>query len=253
MSRYSRHNALLAALAADGHLDVDEIAARLQVSASTIRRDLEHLSQQQLVTRTRGGAVASSVSYDLPSRYQAAKGQSNIARIGQAAGQLIRPGDIVGLGGGVTTTEVARYLANAGERITILTNAINIAGELAVRPHVTLMLTGGIAKQHSYDLVGPFAIDTLEHLDLDVAVIGADAIDPQAGPKALDGDKAQLARLMITRSRKAILVAASGKLRARAFIRICPWDQVQILVTDSEIASEDIHQIREHGVEVLTV
>lgn len=258
MKRYARLNALLDEMAAHGHVDVEQMAHRLEVSASTVRRDLNQLTEQQLVTRTRGGAVAAGVSYDLPLRYKASRRQPEKVRIGQAAARLVHPGDIVGLNGGATTTEVARSLAARGPagaagEITVVTNAVNIAGELIVRRHVKLMLTGGLAKPQSFELIGPFAADTLNQLDLDVAVIGVDAIDPDAGVKALDPDEAQISRLMVARSRRTVVVADSSKLRARALARICDWSRVQVLVTDAEVPEPDLAQIRAHGVEVIRV
>jgi DeoR family transcriptional regulator of aga operon len=258
MNRYARLNALLDLMAREGHVDVEQLAEKLEVSPSTIRRDLNHLTEQQMVTRTRGGAVASSVSYDLPLRYKTAKRHSQKARIGAAAARLIRAGDIVGLNGGTTTTEVARCIATrepaaASDQITIVTNAINIAGELTVRRHLKLVLTGGVVKPRSFELIGPYATETLQQLDLDVAVIGVDALDPQSGAKALDPDEAQVNKVMVGRSRRVILVADSSKLQARAFARICDWPQVNVLITDTEATASDLAAIRNHGVEVMTV
>src|SRR5690349_6168274 len=99
VNRYARINALLDVIASDRHVDVKRMATQLGVSPSTIRRDLNHLNAQQLVARTRGGAVATSVSYDLPIRYRAARQAPEKARIGAAAAELVPPGAIVGLNG----------------------------------------------------------------------------------------------------------------------------------------------------------
>jgi DeoR family transcriptional regulator, aga operon transcriptional repressor len=258
MKRYARLNALLDEMAAHGHVDVDQMARRLEVSASTVRRDLNQLTEQQLVTRTRGGAVAAGVSYDLPLRYKVFRQQPEQLRIGQAAARLIHPGDIVGLNGGATTTEVARGLAARGPagaagEITVVTNAVNIAGELIVRRNVKLLLTGGVAKPQSFELTGPFAAETLNQLDLDVAVIGADALDPEDGVKALDPEQAQITKLMVARARRTIVVSDSSKLHARGLTRICDWAQVQVLITDDGAAGPDLDRIRAHGVEVTVV
>jgi DeoR family transcriptional regulator of aga operon len=258
MKRYARLNALLDEMAEHGHVDVEQMAHRLEVSASTVRRDLNQLTEQQLVTRTRGGAVAAGVSYDLPLRYKASRQQPEQVRIGQAAARLIHPGDIVGLNGGATTTEVARSLAARGPagaagEITVVTNAVNIAGELIVRRNVKLLLTGGLAKPQSFELIGPFAADTLGQLDLDVAVIGVDALDPDDGVKALDPEQAQITKLMVARGRRTIVVSESSKLHARGLARICDWAQVQVLITDAGAAEPDLDRIREHGVEVTVV
>jgi DeoR family transcriptional regulator, aga operon transcriptional repressor len=258
MKRYARLHALLDEMAAQGHVDVEQMARRLEVSASTVRRDLNQLTEQQLVTRTRGGAVAAGVSYDLPLRYKASRQQPEQVRIGQAAARLIHPGDIVGLNGGATTTEVARGLAARGPagaagEITVVTNAVNIAGELIVRRNVKLLLTGGLAKPQSFELIGPFAADTLSQLDLDVAVIGVDALDPDDGVKALDPEEAQITKLMVARGRRTIVVSDSSKLHARGLARICGWAQVQVLITDAGAPEPDLDRIREHGVEVTVV
>ena len=158
VDRYERLSTLLDLLGQRGEVDVDDLAAELDVSAATIRRDLDHLAEQQLLTRTRGGAVANNVAYDLPLRYKTARHASEKERIGRGAAALVARGGVVGLNGGTTTTEIARALAirpdlatQADEpAITIVTNALNIAGELAVRPHVKLVVTGGVARPQSF-------------------------------------------------------------------------------------------------------
>ena len=124
-----------------GRVSVEEAAERLEVSQATIRRDFDQLAQQQMITRTRGGAVANGVSYDLPLRYKTAKHSAEKQRIGAAAAALVSPGTVVGLNGGTTITEVARALAMRpdltagaeGGQLTVVTNALNIANELLVR------------------------------------------------------------------------------------------------------------------------
>ncbi|MFD7713108.1 DeoR/GlpR family DNA-binding transcription regulator [Streptomyces sp. NPDC059786] len=261
MNRYARINALLDAVAAAGHVDVDGLARQFGVSPTTIRRDLNHLHEQQLVTRTRGGAVATTVNYDLPIRYRRASRGSQKERIGQAAAALVGPFDIVGINGGTTTTEVARALAErevpeyaqGPERLTIVTNAINIAGELTVRRHVKLVVTGGVSRLQSFELTGPLAIDTLAQMDLDHAVLGVDAFDPAYGAKALDEEEARINKLMARQARKVIVVADSTKLTARAFARICPLSDIDCFITDTDAPAESLAMIRDGGVEVVAV
>lgn len=115
MSRDARWSALLDLLAEHGRLDVDDAAAALSVSPATIRRDLDQLAEQRMLARTRGGAVANGVSYELPLRYKTARHASQKQRIGQAVAALVAVGEVVGLTGGTTTTEVARALALRGD------------------------------------------------------------------------------------------------------------------------------------------
>ena len=96
----------------DGRVEVEDAADELRVSAATIRRDFDQLAQQQMITRTRGGAVANGVSYDLPLRYKTAPStRPRSSASATAAAALVTPGMVVGLNGGTTTTEVARALA----------------------------------------------------------------------------------------------------------------------------------------------
>ena len=261
MSRYERWNALLELLTERGRLEVEEAADTLQVSAATIRRDLDQLARQQMVTRTRGGAVAHHVSYDLPLRYKTARNADAKQRIAAAAAGLVAPGEVVGLNGGTTTTEVARALAvrpgpdgrgDAGPGLTVVTNALNIASELTVRPQVKLVVTGGVARPQSYELIGPLAGLMLGELALDVTVLGVDAIDVVHGATAHHEGEAGVNRLLAERARRVVVVADSSKLGRRAFARICGVDAIGTLVTDSGADEELTRAFTEAGVEVIT-
>ena len=207
MSRYRRWNELLELLAAAGQLQVEEAAKALGVSAATVRRDFDELAGQQMLTRIRGGAVAQGVTYDLPLRYKSEKHPSEKQRIAAVAAALVRPGQVVGLNGGTTTTEVARALATRADlssetpapAVTVVTNALNIATELAVRQHIKIVATGGVARPQSYELTGPLATGVLEQVALDIAFIGVDGIDAAAGATAHHEGEASINQLMPVR------------------------------------------------------
>ena len=261
MSRYQRWNALLDLLPADGQLTVAEAARALGVSAATIRRDLDQLARQQLVTRTRGGALAGHVSYDLPLRYKTARHAPEKQRIGRTAAGLVAPGSAVALNGGTTTSEVARALATRPDlqdgtgapAVTVVTNAMNIASELAVRQHIKIVVTGGVARTQSYELIGPFATLVLDQLTLDWAILGVDALDPVAGATAHHEGEASINRLMGRQARQVVIVADSSKVGQRAFARICTPAEIDVLVTDAGIAAEDAARLQDAGVDVVTV
>ncbi|MFE3447649.1 DeoR/GlpR family DNA-binding transcription regulator [Nonomuraea sp. NPDC059194] len=260
MNRYERWNVLLEMVAEAGQLDVVETAEKLNVSTATIRRDFDELAAQQLLTRTRGGAIAHSVSYDLPLRYKVAQHAPEKQRIGAAAAALVPEGSTVGLNGGTTTTEVARALATRdlgrdqrGPALTVVTNALNIAHELVVRPHLHVVTTGGSARAQSYELVGPVATGMLERIALDVAVLGVDALDVDHGASAHNEGEAAINQLMAAKARQVIIVADGSKLGRRAFARICPLSQIDILVTDSTAPAELLARLTESGVRIVQV
>ncbi|WP_067509040.1 DeoR/GlpR family DNA-binding transcription regulator [Actinoplanes sp. TFC3] len=259
MDRYARWNALLELLAESGRVTVEDAAERLDVSQATIRRDFDQLAQQQMITRTRGGAVANGVSYDLPLRYKTAKHSAEKQRIGEAAATLVEPGTVVGLNGGTTMTEVARALAvrpdlNAsgdGAQLTVVTNALNIANELLVRSRMKIVVAGGVVRPQSFELVGPLGGALLKEVTLDIVLLGVDALDVELGAAAHHEGEAAMNSLMVARAKRVVVIADSSKLGGHAFARICPIGKVQTLVTDSGAAPGVIEAIRDAGVEVI--
>jgi DeoR family transcriptional regulator of aga operon len=259
VSRYRRWNELLELLAAAGQLQVEDAAKALSVSAATVRRDFDELADQQMLTRIRGGAVAQGVNYDLPLRYKTERHPSEKQRIGELAASMVRVGEVVGLNGGTTTTEVARALAtrsdlSSGPRpaITVVTNALNIATELAVRQHIKIVTTGGVARPQSYELTGPLATGVLEQVTLDVAILGVDGIDATAGATAHHEGEASINRLMGRQASKVVIVADSSKVGKRAFARICSLAEIDVLVTDTGLAAEEAALLEDAGVNVVT-
>ena len=259
MNRQSRLNAVLDAITATGHVDVDALARKLAVSTSTVRRDLNFLAEQQLLSRTHGGAVSASVNYDLPVRYRRSATSTEKARIGHAAARLIPDGAVVGLSGGTTTTEVARALATRSDlsqegpdwAVTVVTNALNIGTELAIRQHIKIVTTGGVARRQSYELTGPLATGVLEQVTLDMAILGVDGIDATVGATAHHEGEASINALMGSRARKLVIVADSSKVGRCAFARICVPAEIDVLVTDAGISAGDVTLLEDAGVEVV--
>jgi len=185
MNRTERLNAILNLLAEAGQVEVEDIVGRLGVSPATARRDLDSLANERLLTRTRGGATAGSVAYDLPGRYNRDDHAAQKQQIAQAASDLIPKGAVVGLCGGTTSTALAQILSTRPDlmepsnrpTLTVVTNAINIAAQLAVRPNFKIMVTGGIVNPRSYELVGPYTDIILARVALDFAFIGINGID----------------------------------------------------------------------------
>ncbi|MFF1556571.1 DeoR/GlpR family DNA-binding transcription regulator [Streptomyces sp. NPDC058279] len=262
MTRKERWQRLLDLLVERDGLEVEPAAELLGVSAATIRRDLDQLAEQQMLVRTRGGAVPHGVSYELPLRYRTSRRAAEKGRISGAVAALIAPGEVIGLTGGTTTTEVARALAARPDlatgspgspALTVVTNALNIAGELVIRPQFKIVLTGGVARPQSYELTGPLAQQVLGQLSMDTAVVGVDAFDPADGAATRHEDEAAMNRLLCERARRVVIAADSSKLGVRAFARICATDAVDVLVTDTGLPEAVADAFTKAGVEVRRV
>ncbi|MCL1897950.1 MAG: DeoR/GlpR family DNA-binding transcription regulator [Micrococcales bacterium] len=259
MDRYERLSVLLDGLAHQGKVEVDQAVKELGASAATIRRDLAHLQEQGLASRTHGGAVATSVSYDLPLRFKTSRFAAQKQAIGERAAAMIKPGQVVGLNGGTTTLEVARALAvrtdlaetNLAKPVTVVTNAINLASELLVRPHLKVVVTGGVVRAKSFELIGPLAGTVIEQLALDVTFLGVDGLDLGFGASAYSDAEAQTNTDLAMAASKRVVVADSSKLGVRAFARICAINQLDAVVTDAGIDRAAAKKLSDAGVAVV--
>jgi DeoR family transcriptional regulator of aga operon len=259
MNRSERLAAVLDLLADSGQVEVDDIITKLGVSAATARRDLDTLAEQQLLTRTRGGAVGQSVAYDLPARYKQDRHAAEKLEIARAASALVTRGDVVGLCGGTTSTAIAGVLSSRSDiaeagphaNLTVVTNAINIAAQLSMRPQIKTVVTGGVVHSRSYELVGAYAESVLTQVRLDLAFIGVNGIDPAVGATVHDERESAVNMLMASRATRAVLVADSSKIGRVAFAALGALGEFSALITDAGISAEHLRAFAEVGLEVI--
>lgn len=252
MRQADRLSSVLERLSGNGSVGVGDLARELGVSAATIRRDLRLLDDQHLLTRTHGGAVAHGVLYELPLRYRSGRHGEEKLRIAREAAGRVSEGTAIGLTGGTTTTEVARALV-AIPRLTVVTNSLNIASELAVRPNLKLVVTGGVARAESYELVGPLAESALAGLNLDLVLVGVDGISVRAGLTTHHEVEAHTNRALIDRASVVIVVTDSSKLGVVAFAQICGLQRVTEVITDAGASPEAVAELTAEGVQVTVV
>jgi DeoR family transcriptional regulator of aga operon len=251
LRRAERVSAILGRLSDDGSVDAGLLAGQFGVSAATIRRDLQVLEDQKLLSRTHGGAVAVDVAYELPVRYRAGQNREEKAVVAQRAAALLPRGPLtLGLTGGTTTHLLARILAGRVD-LTVVTNALNIASELALRPRLKLIMTGGVSRTQSYELVGPIADRALAGLNMEVAVVGVDGISARGGLTTHDEIEAHTNACMIERADRVIVVADGSKLGRVCLAGICAITDIATLVTDATAPPAEVDAIRRTGVEIV--
>ena len=244
--RQHRLTKILDMVSESGHVSVAEVSSRLEASPATVRRDLNTLAEQKLVLRTHGGASAFTSGYELPLQAKTTIHADAKAAIARATSALISVGDVVGLNGGTTTTEVAWQLARAdhltptdGSRgFTLVTNALNIAYELTVRPHVRIVLAGGTVRPRSYELIGPAARSSIGELVLDVAVLGVDGISARFGATTAEPEEAEVGRALAGAAKTVVVVADASKFCATGPSRLLDLAQLDVLVTDQAPGGE---------------
>lgn len=256
MKRAARLTAILDLLAAQGEVSVDELVERFGASAATTRRDLDSLAERRLLTRTHGGAVAQSLAYELPIRYRSHHRTGAKEQIAAVAAALVEPGQVVGLSGGTTTNAIATALAARDDLadlgLTVVTNAVNIAAQLAMRPEFKVVVTGGVIHSRSYELVGPFVEQLLRGVRLDIAFIGVNGMDAAAGATTQDEREAAVNRMMAERARRAVVVTDSSKIGTVAFAAVGGPELFPVLLTDDGADAASLAAFRDAGYEVLT-
>ncbi|MEV6925708.1 DeoR/GlpR family DNA-binding transcription regulator [Dactylosporangium sp. NPDC051485] len=251
MRRSDRMTAILDRVSRLGTIDAGVLAEEFAVSAATIRRDLQVLEEQRLLARTHGGAVAVDVAYELPVRYRGGQNREAKALVARRAATLLPHGPLtLGLTGGTTTLILARLLAERVD-LTVVTNALNIAAELALRPRLKLIMTGGVSRTQSYELVGPIADQALAGLNMEIAVVGVDGISARGGLTTHDEIEAHTNAAMIRRADRVMVVADGSKVGRTCLAGICAIGDVAVLVTDASADPGHVEAIRRAGPEVV--
>ena len=248
-----RRREILDVLHRDGRVLVKDLARHFRISQITIRKDLEFLDGQGVVQRTHGGAlpVQGGALLDPTLREKEKLHRRQKAQIAEAAARLVEPGQSVLLDSGTTTTAIARALKDMAQ-LTVITNALNIAAELA-GTHIEVILTGGTLRKNSFSLVGPLAERALRQLSADILFLGVDGFDTKAGLFTPNLLESEVNRAMIEVSRRTIAVCDSSKFGRRSLCNIMPVSAVQEVITDQQIPKADLHALKEAGVRITLV
>jgi DeoR family transcriptional regulator of aga operon len=250
-----RRRRILEMLDGQERVTVEELVTRFGVSAVTIRGDLDALAGLGAVVRSHGGALKrAEAPDDVPITVKETLHHAEKVRIGHAAAQMIKDGETIMLDSGSTTAEIARQIRFLKLRsLNVITNALNIAMELANLSHVRLIMIGGVLRQMSYSLAGPPAEQTLRRLHADRLFLGVDGLDPEIGLMTPDVVEAQLNAVMIQVSREVVVVADSSKFQRRSLSVIAKLDAVHKVITDSGASPEALAALRARNVEVIVV
>ncbi|MHA7286493.1 DeoR/GlpR family DNA-binding transcription regulator [Arthrobacter sp. MDT3-44] len=224
----SRQAEIIEILQDEGFKSVVELARRLGVNPSTIRREFEKLEQLELIQRTHGGAYPVKQT-DTPSLIKESLHHREKEAIGRAMADKVLDGQTILLDSGSTTLEVAKHLDNS--RLTVVTNDLRIGLEIANRQCAHLVLIGGELLPNVYTLWGPSSVQQIEQLRVDVAIFGADTVDEQ-GIFNTSSYELELKRTMRSIAKEAFFVADSSKFGREALFKVFGLDQFTAGITD---------------------
>lgn len=247
-----RRKRILELLSEKGDIYIPELSKLFEVSEVTVRNDLKTLEEKNLLLRARGGAFRFDHFVGMvPGLSEKAKiHYAEKVRIGKIAALLIHESDTIILGSGTTTAEIGKNLPPLKE-VTVITNALNIANNLIIKPNVKLIIPGGYHRQNSHSLIGPLAERNLENFYVDKVFIGIDGFDVRMGIYTFNVEEAHLNRIMIEIAREVIIVADSSKFLRKSLSLICSVNRINTVVTDDGILTEDRRKLQDSGVKVL--
>jgi len=253
MLNEERRRAIVEMLNCDGRVLVVDLAERYRTSQVTIRKDLDALHAQGLIHRTHGGALPArpGALEDPTLREKERLHRKEKLRVATAAAAMVKEGQVVILDSGTTTTAIARALRNF-RKLTIVTNAVNIAAELA-GTEVEVILTGGTLRKNSFSLVGPVADETLRHLNADLLFLGVDGIDVRYGLTTPNLLEANVNRLMVEGAKRTVAVCDSSKFGRRSLSRIVPLSAIHEVITDRGIPKTDLKALKKARIETRLV
>ena len=229
-----------------GFVSLQRLAAEVDASDSTVRRDLDYLGRQGQIHRTRGGAsyAGESLTDFAVRQSQASQEKRAIARL---AADLIQPGETVLLDGGTTTLEVARHLGGKG--LQVVTNSIPIASLLMNQAKIELIFIGGYVYPKTGVALGDQAVEALRNIYVSRLVMSTGGVTSEGlfNSNALLVDTE---RQMIRAAEQVTLVADHSKFGQRALSHLCPLEEVNQVISDDQLNQEWQDALQERGIAV---
>ena len=250
MASTDRRELILALVTELGYASVESLAERADVSAATIRRDLDRLTGEGLLSRTHGGAAASSRGREHPFGARTSVALPQKRAIGRAAADLVRDGEVVMIDGGTTMLEVVRQLVGRSS-LEIVTHSLRALQATVDAPRIKVFSPGGTLKHQELALVGPTTEAAIRTRRAAIAFIGASGFIP--GDGATDHDELEVAvkQAMMSSSARQYLVADSRKLGVARPVLIAPLTAFTGIVTDDGIPPDVCRELRDEGLEVV--
>lgn len=216
-----------------GRITVEELALHFGVSAETVRRDLGHLAEEGAVQKIHGGAKRIRLHTESSFRERMTEDAEAKRAIAAKLATVVEPGDTLFIDTGSTTLMCAEAIAALG-RLTVITNSVAIAQAVAAAERGNAVyLVGGSFGADNGETTGALAIEQIGHFKADHAVLSAAAVDASSGVMDSSFEEAQVARAMIRRARHVIVAAHAAKFDRAAAFRVCPLEEVDLLVSEA--------------------
>ena len=234
---------------------VAELAELLNVSAVTIRTDLNQLADQGRLVRTHGGAalVGEKMRQELTfATRQQLRGEQK-ARIGELAASLVQSRDSILLDASTTALAVGQALKHRQDlgNLSIITTGVWTALEMLGTPHLNIILAGGNLGNITGSITGPIARDVLSKINIHKAFLGAWGLTVTHGLTEANMQEAELKQFIIERCQEVIAVVDSSKFGQIALSTFAPVEKISRIVADESAPADMVADFRQRGIEVL--
>ncbi|MGI6689698.1 MAG: DeoR/GlpR family DNA-binding transcription regulator [Christensenellales bacterium] len=249
MKLEARRDVILSLLEKEGRVRVSQLSKQLGVSAVTIRTDLSKMEEEGLLKRVQGGAVQTTLSlYNHEFQRRRNMHQDAKTRIGALAADMINDGDSLFINGGSTTYYTALELKKK-QKLSVVTNALNVAIELAMCPSFSVILVGGTLNPYYSFMYGSDALNQLRRYRVSKTIISIDGINGR-GITTIHPEEAAIVAAMIERADCRMIVADGSKVGNEGFVNICGLDMIDVLLTDETADRDILDEIRAQDVDI---
>jgi len=230
---------------------VSELSKIHNVTEETIRRDLEKLEQEGLVTRTYGGAVLNieKISEHIDYLRRSQTNREEKIRIGELASSVIPAKAAIGADASSTVMEAINLLRDRPD-ITVLTNSVKIVRELD-QAALSIISTGGIVNNSTFSMQGNIVRKILCDYYMDYVLISCTALEIDGGVFDSNEEEAELKRILVERGQKTILLADHTKFNKVAFVRVLDFARLDMVITDREPSLEWKEMFCAKGIKLL--
>ena len=239
-----------------GRARVTELAAQFGVSAVTIRKDLIVLESGQRLVRTHGGAIAldrsrPELAFEIRERLQ----WDEKERIGAVGAALVHDGESIVMDASTTALAVARHLKVRTDwsQVTVITNGLRIASELAGQPGITVLMLGGRVRWEALSVVGGLGDGLFSRINVQKAFVGAAGFTLESGLADATEEEALMKRAMVSAAREVIGIIDHTKWGRAAFATFCPTDTIDVMLTDEGAPEATVRALADRGVDVRLV
>lgn len=253
MNTIERHKEILLRINKDGQIKVQDLCDDFQVSPVTARKDLKLLEEKGLLYRMHGGATLNDpYATDRHVNDKEKIHLSEKMKIAAAGAKMVNANDSILIASGTTVLFLAKNI-QPKENLTVITSALNVALELNKHLGIEVILLGGVLRKRSSSVTGLYAEDNLSDFSCSKLFLGVDGIDLEFGLTTTNVMEAHLNRKMIEVSQKTIVLADSTKFGKRGFGRICGFDHIDEIITDSGISDFTKKTLEDYGIKVTIV